>query len=137
MAPVDLGAEVPAFLVPAPVMMEGPVCINCPDMVADCWEPGCVGPEFLPDGRRNLYSRSRKFYLDDSLCEHLRAEHGVATGRELDHLLRPDDLDEFLAEQMQVPPFRRAFERSEWVHARWHRRFLNRWAPRLLRTASR
>lgn len=110
------------------------MCINCPDMVADCWEPGCIGPEFLPDGRRNLYSRSRKFYLDDDLCQHLAAEHGVTTARELDHILRPDEFDAFLAGQMENPVFAAAFRRAEWVDARWYRRWLNRWAPRLLRT---
>ena len=108
------------------------MCVNCPDMVADCWKPGCLGAEFLPDGRRNLHSRSRKFYLDDDLCGHLAAEHGVTTARKLDHILRPDDLDEFLAEQMQDPGFRRALERAEWVSARWWRRMLNRRAPSLL-----
>jgi hypothetical protein len=48
-----------------------------------------------------------------------------------------DDLDAFLAEQMENPVFAAAFRRSEWVHARWYRRWLNRWAPRLLRRGSR
>ena len=43
-----------------------------------------------------------------------------------------DDLDEYLAGQIQNPPFRYAYERAGWVSARWWRRAGERWAPRLL-----
>jgi hypothetical protein len=117
------------------------MCINCPDMVTDCWEPGCLGPEFLPDGRRNLYSRSGKFYLDDTLCAHLQQRYGVTTGWELRDFLRsrpddeePDELEAYLANA--GPGFRAAYQRAEWIDARWWRRTLNAHAPRLLRSPS-
>lgn len=46
-----------------------------------------------------------------------------------------DEFDAYLAEQLKDPGFRRAFERAEWVSARWYRRFLNRHEPWLLRRA--
>jgi hypothetical protein len=113
------------------------MCINCPDMVTDCWEPGCLGPEFLSDGRRNLYSRSSKFYLDDTLCAHLQQRYGVTTGRALREFLRsrpddeePGDLEAYLAGA--GPQFRAAWQRAEWIDARWWRRTLSARAPRLL-----
>ena len=44
-----------------------------------------------------------------------------------------DDFDEYLAGAMADPAFRRAYERAEWVSARWWRRVASRWAPSLLR----
>jgi hypothetical protein len=52
-----------------------------------------------------------------------------ASPKEIHH----DDLDLYLTEQMQNPGFREAYERAEWIDEKWWRRFLNRWAPFLLR----
>jgi hypothetical protein len=103
------------------------MCINCPDMVTDCWQPGCLGPEFLPDGRRNLYARSRKFYLDDTLCGHLQRRYGVTTGRALREFLdsRPEDEDQRHLEdylQTHTAEYQAAYEQRTRAQApRWRR----------------
>lgn len=71
------------------------MCINCADFVASCTEDGCHGSKTLPDGSRNLYAYSRKWYLDSSspLCEHLQEMYGVKTVRELDMVIHPYQYD--------------------------------------------
>lgn len=42
------------------------MCINCPDYVDSCSEGGCYNYDKL---------RSKKFYVDDEYCEHLKKKY--------------------------------------------------------------
>ena len=54
---------------------------------------------------------------------HLRPEELVGALHDRD----PDEFDVYLAERLKDPQFRDAYERAEWINARWWRRLLNRW----------
>lgn len=103
------------------------MCLSCPDFVTDCWQPGCLGPEFLPCGRLNTHTRSRSFYLDDTLCGHLQRWYGVTTGQALREFLdsRPEDedarhLEDYL--RAHTAEFQAAYEaRSRDQAPRWRR----------------
>lgn len=61
------------------------MCINCSDFVESCSKDGCYNPDGGP------YGRIRKFYLGDTLCEHLVQEYGTESASLLAHLRRGDE----------------------------------------------
>lgn len=66
------------------------MCVGCPDFVDACWEGGCRGPDTLPDGQPKRWGRSRKFFLGDTLCEHLAARYGTSDATEYDQRRREE-----------------------------------------------
>lgn len=64
------------------------MCINCPDMITDCWKPGCYNPN------GGNYGKSRKFYIGDEYCRHLQEQYGHTHAEWEDRGLAENDGEE-------------------------------------------